>query len=33
MSEIQDATATERRQDRAIVALLTEPTVEAAAGA
>ena len=33
MSEIQDATATERRQDRAIVALLTEPTVEAAARA
>ena len=33
MSEIQDATATERKQDRAIVALLTEPTVEAAARA
>jgi hypothetical protein len=31
MSEIQDATATERKQDRAIIALLTEPTVEAAA--
>jgi hypothetical protein len=31
MSEIQDATATERKQDRAILALLTEPTVEAAA--
>jgi transposase-like protein len=33
MSEIQDATATERKQDRAIIALLTEPTVEAAARA
>jgi hypothetical protein len=31
MSDIQDATATERKQDRAILALLTEPTVEAAA--
>jgi hypothetical protein len=31
MSEIQDATATERKQDKAILALLTEPTVEAAA--
>ena len=31
MSDIQDATATERKQDRAIIALLTEPTVEAAA--
>jgi hypothetical protein len=33
MSEIEDATATERNQDRAIIALLTEPTVEAAARA
>jgi hypothetical protein len=33
MSEIQDATATERKQDKAIIALLTEPTVEAAARA
>lgn len=33
MSEMQDATATERKQDRAIIALLTEPTVEAAARA
>jgi hypothetical protein len=33
MSEIQDATATERKQDRAIIALLSEPTVEAAARA
>jgi hypothetical protein len=31
MSDIQDATATERKQDKAILALLTEPTVEAAA--
>jgi hypothetical protein len=31
MSEIEDATATERKQDKAILALLTEPTVEAAA--
>ena len=33
MSDIQDATATERKQDRVIIALLTEPTVEAAARA
>lgn len=31
MSDIEDATATERKQDKAILALLTEPTVEAAA--
>jgi hypothetical protein len=31
MSEIEDATATERKQDRAILALLTERSVEAAA--
>jgi hypothetical protein len=33
MSDVQDATATERKQDRAIIALLSEPTVEAAARA
>jgi hypothetical protein len=33
MSEIEDATATQRKQDKAILALLTEPTVEAAARA
>ena len=33
MSDIEDATATERKQDKAILALLTEPTVEAAARA
>jgi transposase-like protein len=33
MSEIEDATATQCKQDKAILALLTEPTVEAAARA
>ena len=31
MNEISDTTATERKQDRAILALLAEPTLEAAA--